>query len=326
MGSDHCPVIADMMDVHPITGVPISQVLGPIRNIDGRLPDPPPFSTARWDEFSGKQAKLSSFFSVQPKVSSASVSENISSSCILSSGSSVSEQSTGPSQTSSGSDVPALLKRKSSSPDSNISTNIGNNSTNKKLKTMKSSGQTSIAAFFSTKPGGDNQTIPATTTSLSSMSTSHSLSEIDTIISPTIPVPSLDGGETTPPLVSNDQRDFALEDVDSFSDFASLATADSFTTETDDFKMNTSTTVNAWSTLFTKPQIPRCYHNEPCLEYRVNKPGPNHGRYTRGCLCGGWQNLFQCCVDVSTYDRHRKSEIRGHYECGQFVLICISLS
>ncbi|KAI8613439.1 Endonuclease/exonuclease/phosphatase [Chytriomyces sp. MP71] len=36
--------------------------------------------------------------------------------------------------------------------------------------------------------------------------------------------------------------------------------------------------INAWKTLLQKPSNPKCYHNEECKEFRVNKTGPNQGR------------------------------------------------
>ncbi|KAF9960407.1 Class II abasic (AP) endonuclease [Mortierella alpina] len=50
------------------------------------------------------------------------------------------------------------------------------------------------------------------------------------------------------------------------------------------FSMNGETTTSKWQSLFTPRAIPKCrYHNVPCTEYTVNKKGPNKGR--RFFLC-----------------------------------------
>ncbi|KAG0282868.1 Class II abasic (AP) endonuclease [Linnemannia gamsii] len=50
------------------------------------------------------------------------------------------------------------------------------------------------------------------------------------------------------------------------------------------FSINGETTTSKWQTLFTPKTIPKCkLHNHPCTEYTVNKKGPNKGR--RFFLC-----------------------------------------
>ncbi|KAF8944238.1 Class II abasic (AP) endonuclease [Haplosporangium gracile] len=50
------------------------------------------------------------------------------------------------------------------------------------------------------------------------------------------------------------------------------------------FSINGETTTSKWQTLFTPKTIPKCkFHNQPCTEYTVNKKGPNKGR--RFFLC-----------------------------------------
>ncbi|CAO3574806.1 unnamed protein product [Mortierella alpina] len=50
------------------------------------------------------------------------------------------------------------------------------------------------------------------------------------------------------------------------------------------FSMNGETTTSKWQSLFSPRAIPKCrYHNVPCTEYTVNKKGPNKGR--RFFLC-----------------------------------------
>ncbi|KAF9133587.1 Class II abasic (AP) endonuclease [Mortierella sp. 14UC] len=50
------------------------------------------------------------------------------------------------------------------------------------------------------------------------------------------------------------------------------------------FTINGETTTSKWQTLFTPKTIPKCkFHNMPCTEHTVNKKGPNKGR--RFYLC-----------------------------------------
>ncbi|KAJ3217916.1 Class II abasic (AP) endonuclease [Dinochytrium kinnereticum] len=53
-----------------------------------------------------------------------------------------------------------------------------------------------------------------------------------------------------------------------------------------DNSTNTETTkvaAAAWKSLLVPPSIPRCHHDEPAKEFRVNKPGPNNGRFFYLC-------------------------------------------
>lgn len=62
------------------------------------------------------------------------------------------------------------------------------------------------------------------------------------------------------------------------------------------FNNNTSETISQWSALFTPRPIPKCkVHNEPCKEYRVNKPGPNQGRRFYLCSRYIFIIIYQLC-------------------------------
>ncbi|KAJ3231769.1 hypothetical protein HDU78_007494 [Chytriomyces hyalinus] len=41
--------------------------------------------------------------------------------------------------------------------------------------------------------------------------------------------------------------------------------------------------ISAWKTLMKRPETPKCYHLEAAKEFRVNKTGPNQGRYFYLC-------------------------------------------
>ncbi|KAI8371122.1 Endonuclease/exonuclease/phosphatase [Blakeslea trispora] len=49
------------------------------------------------------------------------------------------------------------------------------------------------------------------------------------------------------------------------------------------FPVNNQQTKSTWSSIFQAPQVPRCKHNELCLERTVTKKGPNFGRVFYVC-------------------------------------------
>ncbi|KAJ3197274.1 DNA-(apurinic or apyrimidinic site) lyase 2 [Irineochytrium annulatum] len=65
MGSDHCPVVATLHDVHPITGVHLVDALNGTEASPATvwpLRDPPPLCARFWEAFAGRQADLKSWF------------------------------------------------------------------------------------------------------------------------------------------------------------------------------------------------------------------------------------------------------------------------
>ncbi|TPX38831.1 hypothetical protein SeLEV6574_g07595 [Synchytrium endobioticum] len=259
MGSDHAPVVAEMVDVHPITGADLSHMIGPIRNVDGKIPDPPRLCTVHWDEFSGKQIKLSSFFTKQPQPAAGFTRDD----ARMDSISCMSTQAPALQQTP----TVNTLKRKYSPDDvkSNKYTkqrDVTSKTTSTYDSTTKQNNQKSIL-FFLKNPGTTSnstasmQLVPSLTQPLQS-------SEQFRVDSATRNVP------TTPSLDHQDS------DMDAYIPAEALDAE--IASEEFLIKTNTTSTVDAWSALFTKPDIPKCLHHEPCLEYKVNKPGPNHGR------------------------------------------------
>ncbi|CUA78128.1 AP endonuclease 2 [Rhizoctonia solani] len=70
-GSDHCPVFIDLHDEITSPDGQVSRLVDIIDsyNASGQPRDPPPISTKFWDEFSGKQKLLSTFFAKKPSQS-----------------------------------------------------------------------------------------------------------------------------------------------------------------------------------------------------------------------------------------------------------------
>ncbi|TPX69223.1 hypothetical protein SpCBS45565_g02553 [Spizellomyces sp. 'palustris'] len=62
MGSDHCPVAVTFHDTNPVNGDCLKKVMAPPDWKPGDKRDPPRLCAKFWDEFAGKQQKLSSFF------------------------------------------------------------------------------------------------------------------------------------------------------------------------------------------------------------------------------------------------------------------------
>lgn len=77
MGSDHCPVFLDLHEsiiqpdgttltlrdlMNPIPRIPLPEVFAQYEEPERTAPQPPPFATKFWDEFSGKQRTMKDFF------------------------------------------------------------------------------------------------------------------------------------------------------------------------------------------------------------------------------------------------------------------------
>jgi AP endonuclease-2 len=101
---------------------------------------------------------------------------------------------------------------------------------------------------------------------------------------------------TQPPVASASQDSIgSSQELLSLSSSSSSTTAATFSPqdyadwipgsqEVLPFSINGETTTSKWQTLFTPKTIPKCkFHNQPCTEYTVNKKGPNKGR--RFFLC-----------------------------------------
>ena len=294
-GSDHCPIYIDLHDeiVAPVEGfsgesntVKLVDVLG------NKEMETPRLAAKYWEEYSGKQTLLSTFFGKgkkldeksSPNVPDAAIVDTLaegidfdsdppppSSSLVHSLPPSPSPEEAQLSIMPSPPSQPPPKKRKISVDDPPPSSK---GQPTKKGKLNTKTGQVTLTTFF-TQPS----TSKVAQKNLSSGKAHH------------------------------DQLDADL--------FASQETHLSHSTSIS----NTNTNAKArgkqanttWSQLFAPLQPPRCtVHNEPAKELTVNKPGPNKGK-----------NFFICSRPVGPgYDRGRserlREEIDHQWKCNFF--------
>ncbi|KDQ51066.1 hypothetical protein JAAARDRAFT_164138 [Jaapia argillacea MUCL 33604] len=313
-GSDHCPIFIDLFDeITSESGETV--VLQEVMKFgDGR--EVPRLAAKYWNEFSGKQKLLSSFFGkrsnvdpeVPPPIESMGAAvipsppgsthtqtpndlSNSSSPAPIPSSSSQPEPSQSLPEPPSQSKPLKPLKRKKS-PDPTLHFTKG-----KKLK----SGQTKLNTFFA-KPKARTAPTPK-----NPVSNSHSHET-----SKTITIDDESTGEDSIPLSQVD-ADYrlacelsAMEDegqgtILSQGELASASASSS------------SESKAAWSQLFARVEPPNCtIHGEPAKLFTVNKPGPNKGK-----------TFFLCSRPVGPgYDKGKserlREEVDHRYKCNYF--------
>ncbi|GAA5850866.1 hypothetical protein JCM9279_006222 [Rhodotorula babjevae] len=301
MGSDHCPVYLDLHDELDIPGrgkVSLWNELNPGRSKSDPPPPPPAFAARFYDEFSGKQKLLSSFFgkkdgptpspSPQPGSSSAPVA-------------------------SSSSAPPPVAKPASSSQPMSKDTSSSSSSTSKKGKDKardpspppekvkeRKTGQQELSSFFKPPPQPDAQpkkkrkkssSTAKTTTPppLAAPSSSSSAAAVKPSQSPR-PRPR------TPPdrevlVLSDDDDDgagpgarAARASTEEQADAMLSASAPSSSSGSAPTAALNAESASAWSSIFASKPPPLCEgHNEPSKLWTVNKTGINKGR--RFFLC-----------------------------------------
>ncbi|KII87135.1 hypothetical protein PLICRDRAFT_176924 [Plicaturopsis crispa FD-325 SS-3] len=294
-GSDHCPTYIDLHDSITLPSGE-TRTLRETMHMDGPKRDPPRLAARLWDEYSGKQTKLSTFFGKKAETAItktpattavtdvATVSEtpplpgsaitgddSATPSSSLTSTNSEKPSATTPSQKRKKPEDPPLAstsqKRKQSANASSSSS-----AKNKKLK----AGQSKLSSFFAKPPTTSSPPIDLT------------LDDVDTATQ-----------------VDADHR-FALQLSASQEHVLSPSIPSSSTQSPGESRV-------AWSQLMAPIQPPRCTgHNEPTKELTVNKPGPNKGK-----------NFFICSRPVGPgYDKGRaerlREEVDPQYRCDFF--------
>ncbi|GJN92091.1 hypothetical protein Rhopal_005120-T1 [Rhodotorula paludigena] len=280
VGSDHCPVYLDLHDSIDIPGqgiVTIWEELNPGRRVGDKLPPAPPFAARFYDEFSGKQKLLSSFFSKKSDVPpSTSAAPDATPSPSLQPGSSSAPI---PSASTAGLAPPASSTMTSSQPLSSAT-----QSKKGKGKAKESSpppdkekkvGQQALSSFFKPPPKPDppakKRKKSKTASPASSTSTSRAASS-----QPPKTTGSLERG-------AGGSEVLVLEDTD--EDGGSADSADErMAAQADATAAINAESAAAWSSIFAKKPPPLCEgHNEPSKLWTVNKTGINKGR--RFWLC-----------------------------------------
>lgn len=287
-GSDHCPIFVDLHEEIEVDGQRLNlrqQMLG------GDPPKQPPrIATRHWDEFSGKQTMLSSFFkkaaqplaTQQPKATTKTPLTPV-----LDLDPEIEElPPPSPQVTRTSSPPPAPdpqptrpLKRKESPPystsqssklSSSIITTI-RSAKKQKVGTKTKSGQTILSSFFSA-PSSQTETRSKPS------QPSNEVVEVD-----------LDDYSLTPTQQSSalsqsdglEQLEDVLELAGSLDSSSSQTTQTSLSNRSGSSSQSKSTkpTAASWSEIMAPLVAPLCtVHWEPTKELTVNKPGPNKGR------------------------------------------------
>lgn len=319
VGSDHCPVIAEMLPELKIAdpnneaqqeAVP-SQLLQDVLNSYGGSTDHA-LAAKFYDEFLGKQQKLSLFFKKsakestpptakgytvtdlkrpvsnmgdeeprkKPFFSADKIFDTPASSAVATSSQIAGSSNTPPRPAASTPPTPTPLPPKSSTKmlSKPISARIVQGKAGSKKTVSKQSGQQSVLSFFSA-PGANKQ-IPSD--SVPEPSTSDHTSNSQTTSSQPILSQSSDVSSSQPLFTeTHDEGGNSISSQFSPSDFADWIPGSQ---DVLPFTSNEKSTTSQWQTLFTPKVVPKCkFHQEPCTEYTVNKKGPNKGR--RFFLC-----------------------------------------
>ncbi|KAI0741250.1 Endonuclease/exonuclease/phosphatase [Daedaleopsis nitida] len=300
-GSDHCPIYVDLLDEITLdSGAKVSLHDAMMQSTN--LKEPPRLAAKFWDEHSGKQTVLSSFFGTRnvskdndgtPPAPTPTPPGNLDSSpsATASAATSLPKKKLKPPESSRTPQTSSAIKRKSA--------DTASSSTSKKRKPQLK-GQASIASFFS-KPS------PSQSTSTLSVSQATVI-EIDDEAA--TPPPSV---ETTDTLTSG-YSDLDQLDAD-YRLACALAAADAPTSPSSSQPPAQTQTQNkaAWSSLFAPVAPPNCtVHNEPARLYTVNKQGPNKGK-----------TFYLCSRPVGPgYDKgkseRRREEVDDRYRCNYF--------
>ncbi|KAI9234486.1 MAG: Endonuclease/exonuclease/phosphatase [Podila humilis] len=318
VGSDHCPVIAEMLPELKIENpnnktqqeaVP-SLLLQDVLDSYGGSTDHA-LAAKFYDEFSGKQQKLSLFFkksakeSTPPTAKGPTVADlkrpvsnigdeeprkkpffsadrifNTPACSPVATSSQIAGSINTPPAPASTPPTPTPLPPKSSakilSKATSARTVLGKAGSKKTVS--KPGGQQSVLSFFSS-PGASKQ-VPLDSVLEPSIS-DHTTNSQKTSSQPMLSQSS-DGSSSLPLFTeTHDEGGSSSSSQFSPSDFADWIPGSQ---DVLPFTSNEKSTTSQWQTLFTPKVVPKCkFHQEPCTEYTVNKKGPNKGR--RFFLC-----------------------------------------
>lgn len=343
-GSDHCPVYLDLHDSIEIPGrgtVHLWNEMNPGKKRGDPIPEPPAFACKFYDEFSGKQKLLSSFFgrgagSSQPQSRSPSASAPGPSPFpqpVASTSKALSTSISPPPQTISVSSKPSTdevkkakvqdpegtKRKKGKSPEVEM----------EKCVPEKKKGQQSLSSFFLPPPSfvGDSSSskkrkkssTPATTPSSVSSPTETKRKKAKVTPEPqprshSSPRPSPSSASSFNKHQCPDDDDMII--VDDASPPSSAAASSALRDQ--DLESATQAAaaeVNAqaasvWSNVFAPKAVPLCEgHKEPTKMWTVNKPGINKGR-----------KFYLCARPVGPgYDKGQaKINVNPEFRCDHF--------
>ncbi|KAF8835949.1 DNase I-like protein [Paxillus ammoniavirescens] len=308
-GSDHCPIFIDLHD-EIVTSAGEKLTLREVMPTDGDRDEPPRLAARRWDEFSGKQTLLSSFFAKGGKTTTTSID----------------------------SQAPGLLRPSSSQVPAILSITAPK---------IADAALTDLAQDPSPPDACELRPfLTSTSNSKSSTSSDGKDPEQKSLSPPSVPPKRK---ATDPPLVKANkmqkkgsgptgQRTLAAffaqplslsqtskvtsdppsSDVDPSDADYQLALRLSASRDLDTPSQSSSSSASsgskaAWSQLMAPVQPPKCLiHGELTKEYTVNKPGPNKGKA-----------FFICSRPVGPgYDKGKgerpREEVDHNYRCNFF--------
>ncbi|KAG2140031.1 Endonuclease/exonuclease/phosphatase [Suillus cothurnatus] len=303
-GSDHCPIYIDLHD-EITTDAGEQLFLRDVLPMDGNRENPPRLAARRWEEFSGKQTLLSTFFgkgnNLHPPINSPLSSHSPAPDTQLPREYSDAAQ---PDHTQPAVVIPPLTHRSLSSRES-VCTSTSQIIASSQHSNPISSRQTAPPASSAKRKSSDN---PAKKVPKKLKGGQSKLSSF--FAQPSVSPPcsqEISSGNIT------DHRDYidsdyqlALELSASLENPLSqglLASA----------MPSASQSKAAWSQLMAPVQPPNCLvHGEPAKEHTVNKPGPNKGK-----------TFFLCSRPVGPgYDKGKserlREEVDHQYRCNFF--------
>ncbi|KND05071.1 exodeoxyribonuclease III (xth) [Spizellomyces punctatus DAOM BR117] len=317
MGSDHCPVAVTFHDTNPVNGDCLKNVMAPPDWKPGDKRDPPRLCAKFWDEFTGKQQKLSSFFNKKStslsggsttelgETRSGGITQEERKETIIATNGKggTLEITTPPSEscaqpsTISVAAPPAVhaqpsqstLPARSGPSKLRAPTRKGQKSKQKAIKVgvkvPPSQGQSSISSFLLPKTTTAGTAKPIVGEPMCDATQDLPSTSLET-------PPSLEDAQPlfeNPLACSSDPGvDLDVPTTGRLSQPTTLGTMSASPNSSTDLDQGDSTssagtwsTPNAasqWRSLMRPKVIPKCWHDEPAKEWVVNKTGPNQGR------------------------------------------------
>jgi AP endonuclease-2 len=303
-GSDHCPIYIDLHD-EITTDAGEQLFLRDILPMDGNRENPPRLAARRWEEFSGKQTLLSTFFgkgnNLHPPINSPLSSHSPAPDTQLPREYSDAAQ---PDHTQPAVVIPPLTHRSLSSRES-VCTSTSQIIASSQHSNPISSRQTAPPASSAKRKSSDN---PAKKAPKKLKGGQSKLSSFfaQPSVSPPCSQEFSSGNITNHRDYIDSDYQLALELSASLENPLSqglLAPA----------MPSASQSKAAWSQLMAPVQPPNCLvHGEPAKEHTVNKPGPNKGK-----------TFFLCSRPVGPgYDKGKserlREEVDHQYRCNFF--------
>ncbi|GAA5866472.1 hypothetical protein JCM1840_001328 [Sporobolomyces johnsonii] len=293
VGSDHCPVYLDLHDEIEVEGrgtIRLWDMMNSGRSKEDPPPPPPGFATRFYDEFSGKQRQLSSWFGKKGRAPPPQPPTTSTSTSALSASPQTVSASAPEASTSSSQPPTSKLFSSSQLSASNYASTNGSSSKKGKgkakeeektpaveKKVEKKTGQQSLASFFRPPPSPEPlKKKRKKSASKSKTSSPPAASPPARSSSQPAPFTSTASPQSVSRATQDEDDDILI--LDDQEDLVASATASYSTAEVN------AQAVSAWSAMLTPKSAPLCDgHNEPSKLLTVNKPGINKGR--RFYLC-----------------------------------------